>query len=118
MPDETANNETVSLREYVDTNFDLRDRALKIQQDGQAQALELATRTLELRLGQLNELRSEVTQDRSNFITRVEYGASEKETNRRLTSVENWQSKVVGIGIILVILAGFIGAAVMRLFSR
>jgi hypothetical protein len=102
----------------VTTNFDLRDRALKIQHDAAAQALHLATSTLENRLTQLNELRSEVTQDRGNFITRVEYEGSDKESNRRLTALENWQARLIGISIVLVLLSGFIGAAIMRLFSR
>jgi hypothetical protein len=114
----SGESETVSLREYVDVNFDLRDRALKIQHDAAAQALQLATSTLDRRLDGLNELRSEVTQDRGNFITRVEYEGAEKENNRRLMALEKWQAKLVGIGIILVVLSGLIGAAIMRLVSK
>ena len=129
--------DTVSLRQYVDTNFELRDRALKIQQEASEQALLLATRTLETRLAQLNELRSEVTSDRSNFITRVEfaalmervgvitnqyvtremYDAQSDSRNKRIEALERWQAKLVGIGIILVLLAGVIGAGIMKLFG-
>jgi hypothetical protein len=129
--------DTVSLRQYVDTNFELRDRALKIQQEASEQALLLATRTLETRLAQLNELRSEVTSDRSNFITRVEFAAlvervgvitnqyvtremydtQSDSRNKRIEALERWQAKLVGIGIILVLLAGVIGAGIMKLFG-
>src|SRR6185436_5743896 len=130
-------NDDVSLREYVDTNFELRDRALKIQQEASEQALLLATRTLETRLAQLNELRSEVTSDRSNFITRVEfsalmervgiitnqyvtremYDAQSESRTKRIEALEKWQAKLIGIGIILVLLAGVIGAGINRLFQ-
>jgi len=110
--------EPVSLRQYVDTNFELRDRALKIQHDASEQALQLATKTLEARLDKLNELRAEVTSDRSNFITRMEFDAESK----RIDSLEKWQAKMIGIGVItaavLTIVAGLIGAAVAKLLSR
>lgn len=106
----------VSLREYVDTNFELRDRALRIQQQASEQALLLATRTLEARLSQLNELRAEVTQDRSNFITRIEFDGDAKDTNRRIDQLERFQARLIGIGIMMAIVAGIIGAGAMKLF--
>lgn len=130
-------NEPISLREYVDKNFELRDRALEIKQQANDQALLLATRTLENRLAQLNELRSEVTQDRSNFITRVEftalmdrvslitnqyitremYEAQSDSRTKRIEALEKWQAKLIGIGIILVLVAGVVGAGIMKLFG-
>ena len=99
--------ETVSLRQYVDTNFELRDKALKIQHDASEQALTLATIQLESRLEKLNELRGNVT-------SKGEFDAVEK----RVAALETWQAKIVGIGIVLGLLAGFVGAALMRLFGK
>jgi hypothetical protein len=102
-----GNDETVSLRQYVDTNFELRDRALKIQHDASEQALTLATVQLESRLEKLNELRG-------NVISKGEFDAVEK----RVAALEKWQAKIVGIGVVLGLFAGFIGAVIMRLFSK
>ena len=133
-----ADGETVSLREYVNTNFELRDRALSIQQQANEEALRLAAERMEARLTQLNELRSEVTSDRSNFITRVEFRALEDKVaaitnqymtrelydshsdvkNKRISALEKWQAKIIGIGAVLVLLSGLIGASIMRLFDR
>ncbi len=103
--------EKVSLREYVDVNFDLRDRALKIQTEAQEQALSLATRQLESRLNLLNELRG-------NVLTKAEFDGFEKDSNRRIEALEKWQAKLVGVAIVIVLFSGLIGAAIMRLFSR
>lgn len=103
--------EPVSLREYVDTNFTLRDRALKIQEEASKTALELATTQMEGRLEKLNELRG-------NTLAKSEFDGFEKETYRRIEALEKWQAKLIGIAIVLVLFSGFIGAALMRLFTK
>ncbi|HEV8573107.1 MAG TPA: hypothetical protein VGR43_00215 [Dehalococcoidia bacterium] len=76
----------VTLRDYVERIFDEKQKALELAFKAQQEALALASRTLELRLEKLNELRQEVTQDRSNYITRIQYeaevGALEKKINQ------------------------------------
>jgi len=103
----SSEDEHVSLREYVDVNFDLRDRALKIQHEAGEQALRLATGQMEGRLILLNELRG-------NVVSKPEFEGLEK----RVSAAEKWQARLMGIGVVLVLLSGFIGAAIMRLFSK
>ena len=105
--------ELADLKAWVNVNFELRDRALKIQHDASEQALQLATRTLEVRLDKLNELRAEVTSDRSNFITRIEFDSESK----RIDTLEKWQAKLLGIGIVLALISAIIGAGIMKMFS-
>jgi hypothetical protein len=97
----------LTIRDYVDTNFTLRDRALQIQHEASQQALLLATTQLEGRLNLLNELRG-------NVVNKPEFDGLEK----RVAAMENWQARLIGMGIVLVVLSGLIGAAIMKLFTR
>jgi len=105
--------EPVSLRQYIDTNFELRDRARRDELTSEREARELATRILEGRLDKLNELRAEVISDRGNFITRIEFEVESK----RIDMLEKWQAKLLGIGIVLALISALIGAGIMRMFN-
>lgn len=106
MPDTKA----YATQEYVDTNFELRDRALKIEETARKDALTLATAQLEGRLEKLNKLRD-------NVLTKIEFEGFEKDTNRRIETMEKWQAKLLGIGIVLALISAIIGAGIMRMFS-
>ncbi len=102
--------EQVSLRDYMETQFALRDRASSILAEATELALKLATAQLDARLEKLNRLRE-------NVLPRPEFDAFEKETFRRIAALEKWQSKLLGIGIMLVLFSGFIGAMIMKVFK-
>lgn len=103
--------EQVTLRDYVERQFALRDRADAILAEANALALTLATTQLDGRLEKLNRLRE-------NVLTKDAFETFEKETDRRIRALENWQAKLIGIGIVLVLVAGIAGAGIMRLVSR
>lgn len=58
----------VPLKVYIERIFEEKQKALELAFSSQQKALDLATRNLELRLEKLNELRQEVSADRSEFV--------------------------------------------------
>lgn len=96
----------VKLKEYIERILDEREKQLNS-----------TARTLELRLDHLNELRSEVSKDRNMFITREIFGQMQNELTRRLTDIEKSISRIIGVGITLVVFAGVFGALIARLFK-
>jgi hypothetical protein len=118
----------VPLREYIERIFDEKQKALELAFAAQQKALELATRSMELRLEKLNELRSEVTRDRSQFVRQDVFEGKqdsleksihdlEKAIITRLDFLEGWRLRAVGIFLVLLPLAGVIGAAIMKALS-
>lgn len=100
----------VSLREYFEAILDEKQKTLDKAFSAQQEALGLASRTLELRLEKLNELRQEVTQDRGNYVTKEQYetkqeGLERALTNRievnldRIVALERNQSTTTGKGL-------------------
>lgn len=93
MPDEYS--ERVALREYVERILEEQCLRNQVRLDATDRALELARRELERRLGELNQLRAEVTSDRSQFVQRAIYDHHLSTTNewresvsQRLTAIE------------------------------
>jgi len=126
------NGNTVPLREYIEALIAERDKAVKE-----------AMRQMERRLAGLNELRRSVEQDRSLLLTREKFDADHSALedrvsaierdpawvgrggslvtlsaiNARLESVETWKGKAVLVMAGVTIIAGLVGAAIMRLFT-
>lgn len=89
----------VSLKEYVEALLNEREKAL----------INTAN-NLEIRLAHLNELRS-------NVLTRGEYNQAHDSLSARVARIENWQAKLIGIGIALAFLSGILGAVITHLFK-
>ena len=102
----------ISLRDYIERIFDEREKALDLAFRSQQEALALASRTLELRLEKLNELRQEVTQDRGNYLTKLEYDTKQGTLLDRLGRLENFNARVLGFGSALAAFAGLVGGIV------
>jgi len=99
----------VTLKEYIERVFDEKEKALQLAFRAQQEALALASRTLELRLEKLNELRQEVTSDRGNYVTKDQYEARSEAQNQRFQRLENFNSRVVGFGAAIGFVAGVVG---------
>ena len=108
------NGNTVTLREYIEAIMAERDKALTAAFRSQQAALELATRNLELRLEKLNELRAEVTQDRSNFLTRDRYDSQHSALEDKVAQLENFRGKALGFGALVSLLSAVGGALVVK----
>jgi hypothetical protein len=85
----------VPLRDYIENILLEHDRRADARMNAMDRAVELARLDLSRRLGELNELREELLEDRSQFITRDVYDAREREhstwreaTVTRLTTIE------------------------------
>jgi hypothetical protein len=111
------NGNTVTLREYIEAIIGEKDRALSAAFKAQQDALNLATRNLELRLEKLNELRQEVTQDRANYQTRDRAEADGDAMSRRLGDLESFRGKALGFGALLALISGAVGAIVQKLVA-
>lgn len=85
MPDEYQ--ERVALKEYVERILEEQCLRNKVQLEATERALLLATRELERRLGELNQLRAEVTSDRSQFVQRSIY-------EHHLATTSEWREEV------------------------
>jgi hypothetical protein len=97
----------VSLRDYIERIFDERQKALDIAFKASEQALALASRSLEQRLERLNELRAEVTEDRAEYVKRDVY-------ETRIGQLEKFQSRLIGVGAILVIIVPILTALIVK----
>jgi len=113
-PVHETNGNTVTLREYIEAIIGERDRALQAAFRAQQDALNLATRNLELRLEKLNELRTEVTQDRANFLTRDRYDSQHAALQDRVALLENFRGKALGFGALVSLLSAVGGALIVK----
>lgn len=90
----------------------LKDHVERILSEKE-KALELVAKSLELRLQNLNELRADIIKDRDRFITNDVHNM----VMDRLTKLEAWQSKMIGVGLVLMALSGLIGAILAHLIG-
>lgn len=104
-------------RTHIEAIFDEHRRAHDQKHVDDERAQDAARTAIDLRLEKLNELRSEVLQDRSQFVRRDLYDADVKSLNEKLEAVRSWQNKAVGAGVILTLLAGTVGALILKLFG-
>lgn len=113
-PVHETNGNTVTLREYIEAIIGEKDRALQAAFLAQQNALNLATRNLELRLEKLNELRLEVTTDRSSFMTRERYEDAHDVLENRVGQLENFRGKALGFGALVSLISATVGAIIVR----
>ena len=112
-----SNGNHVSLREYIEAIISEKDRALQAAFLAQQNALNLATKNLELRLEKLNDLRQEVTRDRANYLTRDKAESDSDAINVRISSLESFRGKALGFGALVAILSGAVGAIIQKLVA-
>lgn len=94
--------------ELIQKNKELTDQKF-IMQD---KALELANINMGMRLDKLNELRKEVTEDRSKFVTDERFSIQLKTIEDRIKSLELWQAKIYGMAALSSVIGGIVGAIV------
>ena len=129
--------ELVTLREYLEQIAEEREKAHLVVHEMDRRSVIEAQRTIEKRLELLNELRETVIADRSQFLRldvfdqkhnsleeRVRLherqAATQSEVQAllaRIDILESWRLRATGIFLVLVPLAGVIGAAIMRAFG-
>jgi hypothetical protein len=103
------------------------DRIVRLEERQQAvrEALVLQAREYERRLEALNGENARILRVQSSSVTAEkfdDYKATQTTAlqlaldlvNGRLTAMENWKAKATGIGLVLVLVSGVIGAAIAR----
>lgn len=85
-----------------DVELEARVRVLESLLDEREKMLRLTAENLDKRLTLLNELRADV-------LTKSEYVRAHEAVIERMEKVEKMQSRMVGIGIVLIALSGLIG---------
>jgi len=75
--------EPISLREYFDAKIELLRELAATRKDAADEALRVAQAEMQRRLAELNQLRSEVTEDRSQFVRKEEYAPAHEELRRQ-----------------------------------
>jgi hypothetical protein len=73
----------IDLKEYVDTRFDGFERLLDARFSANDRAIALAKAETDHRLEELNNLRSQYVNDRSEFMTRKEMAARDGQVDDR-----------------------------------
>ncbi len=98
----------VPLKEYIEKVIDEKEKQVILRYNNAKEALELSKKELDRRLEGLNELRSEVLKDRSQFVKVDTYESEKKAVNKEL----KWMQRVLFIGMgglaVLVFILNFI----------
>jgi hypothetical protein len=103
-------------RRYME-RFVAQERATGAALDAAQRAVEKAEVASEKRFEAVNEFRATLQDQTNTFITRNEINPVIKALEDKLDLLENWRSKATGVGIILVVFAGVVGAAVVKAFG-
>ncbi len=80
-------------------------------------ALSLAKENLDLRLQHLNDLRLQVVQDRSVYVSNEKFDANRDGVNVRIAALETWKSKAALVFAGVAAVAGAVGAGVVKAFG-
>lgn len=103
---------SVDLREYIERILAEREKAQEAVFKSAMREADTRSRELERRLEGLNELRAEVLRDRERFVERGSYDLTRESTEQRLNSIEQWNAKMIGIGLVLLVLFSSISALI------
>lgn len=90
----------ITLRQYLEKILELQQLALTKE-----------ARVLDARLEHLNELRG-------NVVTKGEYTTGHQVLDLRISQLEKWQSKLIGIGLMLVLASGIAGGLIAKIVLK
>lgn len=117
-----GDDDAVSLREFIGAvmherdrahvrEHELVDRALRIEAQLREEAISRARQVVEARLEHLNELRSEVLQDRASYVTRDMF-------DLRLAPLEQFRARALGFRALVSLFSAVIGAVIAAVILR
>jgi hypothetical protein len=107
----------VELKEYVERLLDEHQKRENQRHDQEAKAQCLMTKNLEYRLEHLNELRDQVMQDRSQFVTVDKYESQHENLSKRVDVVTASINRYYGIAIAISFISGVVGGIIVKLFG-
>ncbi len=129
-----------ALKDYVDRRFAANEQAVdkavgttalavdKAFEQNQ-RAIDKAEEAVEKRLEAMNEFRDQLTNERSNYVSaesyRQQHGSLEakiealdKTLRERLTTIEQWQNKIVGALVLILVILPALTALAVYLANR
>lgn len=120
--------QVVEVREYLEAlltahaTLDLMReedarRALNEYKATQEQARNSIVSSIEHRLENLSQVQTRFADDRGTFLTRDRYDIEHSTLGNRVSALEKFQARIIGIGIVLVLFAGLVGAAIAKAFN-
>jgi uncharacterized coiled-coil protein SlyX len=109
-------------------NLEHRIIRLETQLTERDKALTKQAAEYERRLDELNHAHAEAVRVQNTYVTADKYedyieqsararDISYDRLNEKVAALENWRSKATGVGIILVLIAGVIGGAIVKAFG-
>jgi uncharacterized protein YhaN len=129
-----------TLYQHFDERFDALERSLDrrfgqveatMERDGASrdQAVHEARVVIEQRLGALNELRAEVTEDRGQLVQRTTFDARldaldakiatrNQGVDERFATIEQWRNRAIGVVTVLMIGSSTLGVFVGWVLAR
>lgn len=106
-------NEHVHLRDYIEKILDEREKLHKSEKTALEQRLTEARLALEQRLAHLNEWKEATLKERRDFVTKD----SHQTILERIEKMEQFQARMIGLGIAIAICSGVFGAIVAHLIK-
>ena len=103
MSDEHRRSDDITLREYIDALAQARWQAHHDEHQALSAAIDTARRSLEGRLEALNQLRSEVIQDRGEFMRRDSFDVYRDATEKRFGVLERAKAALPVAGLALLV---------------
>jgi len=103
-------------RRYSEVNVE-REKALKIKETADLAALQLAREIQTYKDEKANELREQISSERGAYATKEDIANLTDKLAGLVAPLQNWQSKATGAAVVLALIAGTIGALIVRLFG-
>lgn len=103
---------------YVERMFEEKEKRMEDKFGALQIALDLATRNLAIKLDHMNALREEIPRRDALFLTRAEYLTAHQNLVEKMGTLQSWQNKLMGIGIVIASLAGIAGAIIAHVFFK
>ncbi len=97
----------IQLKEHIERILDERDKRTQSEKEAIAHRLE-----------NLNNLREQVMQDRASFMSKAVFEQMHKDVERRMAELENTLSRMTGVGMVLIVVSGIVGAAIGALIAH
>ena len=118
----------VTLKEYIESRMDEREKAHRSQLDNAERNLRLAADALREKLDHMNQFRQQIDAERALYVRRDGldtlaklHGIDIDRLAQRIEKLENWQANVLGRQLIfggaVIVLAGIV-TAVLRLVGH
>lgn len=110
----TTGEQTAAVLAGIGADVKALDRRLVDYIAAEQVRQDLVAKGLEERLAKLNELRTEVITDRSEYVRRDANDAEVRAYRQRIEALERFATRAGVIGAGAVLIAGIVGAAIMR----